>query len=438
MQSMKYILAAFMLGAGLQACTEAEVKEEPRKNILWFDATANFERFSYQDSIAYYLEKSKEAGVTDVVIDVKPISGEVLYESAIAPVMNEWNGFTKPGGFDMLSEFIQTGHQLGLTVHASANVFVAGHNFFDRGVVYEDSAKAHWQTLTYLPQGMVPITERKNKYSAMLNPALEEVQQYQFSVLKELVTKYPELDGVILDRVRYDGIEADFSAQSRQAFEDYTGQTVENYPADIFTYTEGEEPERVQGPLYKQWLEWRAKVIHDFMIEAGEEMKEVNPELIYGDYTGSWYPTYYEVGVNWASKEYDPSADYEWATEEYKKYGYAETLDLYTTGSYYFEVEKSEAKEIDQASVTRTEAGQGKGKEDWYTVEGSAELARELTKGKVPVYAGLYVEQYKGHPEQFVKALKMCRQESDGAMVFDIVHIIQNNWWNELKQGLTE
>ena len=41
-------------------------------------------------------------------------------------------------------------------------------------------------------------------------------------------------------------------------------------------------------------------------------------------YTGAWYPTYFEVGVNWASRNYDVSKDFSWATPDYKNYGFAE------------------------------------------------------------------------------------------------------------------
>ena len=141
-------------------------------------------------------------------------------------------------------------------------VFVAGHNYFDRGVVYEDSSKAHWQTLSLLPEGLVKITDQKSKYSAMINPVLEEVRNYEQSILKELVTLYPKLDGIILDRVRFDNLNADFSDSSKVAFEKYIGQYVERYPEDIF-YFEGKE--RKEGKLYKLWLEWRASIIHDFV-----------------------------------------------------------------------------------------------------------------------------------------------------------------------------
>jgi len=259
------------------------------------------------------------------------------------------------------------------------------------------------------------------------------VRDYELSILKELVTLYPNLDGIILDRVRFDNLNADFSDSSKIAFEAFIGQPVANFPTDIYSY-DGQE--RKDGKLYKQWLEWRASIIHDFIYTARKELKTINPDIIFGDYTGSWYPLYFDVGVNFASKEYDPSKEFDWATANYKNYGYAEALDLFTTGNYYFEVEKAEVKGMPDTSKKTLESGLIVEKEDWYTVEGSAELVNKVTLGKTPVYAGLFVEQYKDHPEQFVKALKMCKKTSQGAMIFDIVHIINYGWWSELKAGL--
>lgn len=56
----------------------------------------------------------------------------------------------------------------------------------------------------------------------MVNPINEEFQTHILNVLKDLVKRYPDLDGLMLDRVRYDGITADFSDLSRQKFEAYT------------------------------------------------------------------------------------------------------------------------------------------------------------------------------------------------------------------------
>ena len=65
-----------------------------------------------------------------------------------------------------------------------------------------------WCTLP--DKGIIPITEEKHKYGAMINPLNEEYRTHILNVLKEVVTKYPDLDGLMLDRVRYDGITADF------------------------------------------------------------------------------------------------------------------------------------------------------------------------------------------------------------------------------------
>ncbi|HMR19697.1 MAG TPA: hypothetical protein PKA53_10395, partial [Sphingobacterium sp.] len=71
----------------LQSCSPSKKAEVGKdnyfvdRNILWFDATANFDRFCDRDSIVFYLQKSKDVGVTDIVVDVKPITGEVLYPS---------------------------------------------------------------------------------------------------------------------------------------------------------------------------------------------------------------------------------------------------------------------------------------------------------------------------------------------------------------------
>jgi hypothetical protein len=54
----------------------------------------------------------------------------------------------------------------------------------------------------------------------------------------------------------------------------------------------------------------------------------------------------------------------------------------------------------------------------------------------VPIFGGLFVEQYAGHPEQFIKAIEMCLNKSDGLMIFDIVHIINYNWWGVLSRGI--
>lgn len=89
------------------------------------------------------------------------------------------------------------------------------------------------------------------------------------------------------------------------------------------------------------------------MALARKEVKAANPKVSFGTYTGAWYPSYYEVGVNFASKKYDPAKDFSWATPEYKNYGYAELIDLYATGNYYTDITIEEYKKNEPQHLER-------------------------------------------------------------------------------------
>ena len=118
----------------------------------------------------------------------------------------------------------------------------------------------------------------------------------------------------------------------------------------------------------KQWLEFRAKVIHDFMEKARAAVKSVNPSVKFGVYVGGWYASYYDVGVNWASPDYDTSSKFSWATKKYMDYGYADLMDQMLIGAY--------------ASPARVY-----GTTEW-TMQGFCLLAKERTMGACPMVAG--------------------------------------------------
>ena len=77
---------------------------------MWIDGEANFARFSNPDSIDYYVTKLKSLGFTDLVVDIRPITGEVFYESAYAPRMLDWQGAKRSKDLDYLGRFIKKGH----------------------------------------------------------------------------------------------------------------------------------------------------------------------------------------------------------------------------------------------------------------------------------------------------------------------------------------
>ena len=50
----------------------------------------------------------------------------------IAPYMGDWEGVERPRDYDMFGYFLEYGHEMGLKVFGSLNIFAGGHNFFDR------------------------------------------------------------------------------------------------------------------------------------------------------------------------------------------------------------------------------------------------------------------------------------------------------------------
>ena len=202
MKKLLYIAFALVLLVGCN-------NPQPTKRLyMWLDCEANFERLSTPDSIDYYMARIKDLGFTDVVADVKSIMGEVLYKSDIAPYMGEWHGTVRSEEYDMLAEVEAACRKYGLGCYASLNVFCGGHNYIKRGIIYNEHPE--WQSIGWWHNKLVPVNEMHFNYNGMVNPANPEVREYQLAILEEFARKYPTIDGLIFDRVRYDDIWADF------------------------------------------------------------------------------------------------------------------------------------------------------------------------------------------------------------------------------------
>ena len=159
------------------------------------------------------------------------------------------------------------------------------------------------------------------------------------------------------------------------------------------------------------------------MALARKEVKAANPDVSFGTYTGAWYPSYYEVGVNFASKKYDPSEDFDWATSEYKNYGYAELMDLYTTGNYYTDITIEESLKNKKSVWNETDSQAQSG--TWYSVEGSCQKLRNIMKDN-KFMGGILVDQFYDNPAKLSATIEMNLKASDGLMVFDDTKLLKS------------
>lgn len=113
--------------------------------VMWVDGTANIDRITNLDGIRDLVAHCKKANFNTIVLDVKPVIGEVLYNSKIAPHLTEWRGKRYPD-FDALGVLLDEAHRNGLQVAASFNVFSEGHKYFGTGLAYR---KRDWQSVAY-------------------------------------------------------------------------------------------------------------------------------------------------------------------------------------------------------------------------------------------------------------------------------------------------
>jgi uncharacterized lipoprotein YddW (UPF0748 family) len=385
--------------------------EKPR--YLWFDASANYERFAGKDSIRYYLEKAKATGFTDVIIDVRPLEGDALYRSKILEPLKEMHGVRIDRDWDYLQTFIDEAALLGLKVTASVTVFTGGQPYSRNGMVYRGAPYDKWTTLEYTPQGFLDVKDDINQVGAFLSPAIPEVRDFCLQIVRELATGY-KLKGIILDYCRFGGMQNDFSDPSRAAFEQFIGQKVENFPQDIFTWQPdgngGFYPE--QGKHATQWFAFRAKLIHDFIRQAKETIKGVNPDMKLSYWAASWYPELYKNGQNWASKKYDPLSDgHTWASLDYKSYGFAEHLDEFQLGLYLEEVW---------------------GKDNPVSVEAGIVRGKQIIMGDTKIVGSIYALNHQIAED----AAFVCLSQTDGLMVFDIVQVIEYDLWDEFSRAI--
>ena len=64
------------------------------------------------------------------------------------------------------------------------------------------------------------------------------------------------------------------------------------------------------------------------------------------------------------------------------------------------------------------------------------QILEEVVRGECPVIGGLYVEQYVSGPDrafdpaQFTRAMGAALENSDGLMLFDLVHIANFEAWD--------
>ena len=410
-----------------------EIKGKPR--YVWVDAAANFSYYANDPAyIAEDCNRIAQMGFTDIILDVRPTSGDVLFASSVAPpcqkvaawVNGRYRWVERTAAFDYLATFIEEGHKAGLRVNAAINTMVGGYHssIGDVGMVYDKPQLRDWCAVDNLPGGLTNSMDDFDTGPRFLDPANPEVQDFLLTLLGELAA-YEGLDGIVLDRCRYDdyGMDAGYTEAAKEGFVKYLGDEPSAWPV----MPRGQSYlSSNPSTLQRNWLTFRCKVIHDFIAQAAEKVHGVNPDVRFGVYVGAWFSSYYTSGVNWASSQYDLKANetsYKWVSSNYQKTGFADLLDFIFLGAY-----------------AGTDGVHGSS--EW-TMEGFAKLGAKRLCGAVPFAAGPDIGNGTGFENGKQEALipdivKTMLAASDGLFIFDLCHIRMFDYWDAFQTGIDD
>jgi uncharacterized lipoprotein YddW (UPF0748 family) len=209
-------------------------------------------------------ERIKEAGYN--VVFVNWFKGGMIYESDVLDSYGGIRQLSEYTGRDPLQEAIEEGHRLGLEVHA----------WFEYGL---------WNWLSYDSTDVGPVLENRRDwimrdrdgrlfsimsgsiYQFWMDPAHPEVVTFMTEIFAECARRYPELDGIQTDRIRYPGTTFSFSQISRTAYMNETGGT------DPLNISEND-------PEWENFVVWRERQTSDLAQAVYQAIKAENPACL--------------------------------------------------------------------------------------------------------------------------------------------------------------
>jgi len=256
LRTRSFIIA---LALGLSACeaqtpTTAEEPEalaseqaEPTpalgpRTALWVLCEGSQRVLEHPERVARLLADARALGATDLFVQVYR-GGRAWFDSEFADA-EPWHRAVEAAKRDPLSALVAEAHAAGLKVHAWVNVLsLAGNR--DAPILRDLGRDAvqvdrRGRSLLDYPQLEIPqperATTRMGTPAIWLDPAAPGVSDRVVDTLAELAARYPELDGMHLDYIRYPdvlpftpgsrfevGVEFGYGEASRARFEAETG-----------------------------------------------------------------------------------------------------------------------------------------------------------------------------------------------------------------------
>jgi uncharacterized lipoprotein YddW (UPF0748 family) len=219
------------------------------------------ENFRSHEDVVNFVEMASAKNIAVINLNVKQDeddevpSGYVFYKSRIAPIAPGYKNF------DALRAVIAEAHMKGIQVRAWIP------QFHDRAAILKNSA---WQMMASKKRKVLPYRGAyRNEY--FVNPLHKDVQNYERSLILEVVKNY-DIDGIVLDWMRFDNFNMDMGTDTRTRYKAAFG-----YDPMTINFSKDNAKRR-------QWNDWRSTQLGEYVKSVRTAVNAVTPDLFLGVY----------------------------------------------------------------------------------------------------------------------------------------------------------
>jgi len=262
---------------------EADLRlEGSRPRGLWVLCEGSQRVLEHPEKVDELIEYASAIGATDLFVQVYR-GGQAWFDSTYAGTA-PYQRMRASLDVDPLRELVRRAHLLGLRVHAWVNVLSLANNR-DAKIVEElgrDAVLVDRRGRSILDYPKLDIPQPDRSYYRMgtpavwLDPAAPGVAEYLAATFAELMSRYPELDGLHLDYIRHPGVlpfvpgsrfgvglDFGYGESTRARFRAETGLV-----API-----GDEDANAN-----RWDEWRREKMNELVADLRAAIRSARPE----------------------------------------------------------------------------------------------------------------------------------------------------------------
>jgi uncharacterized lipoprotein YddW (UPF0748 family) len=263
----------------------------PRYRGLWVLCEGSHRTLDDPERVRALIETAQTLGVTDLFVQVYR-GGRAWFDSSLADPA-PYRGIVAKWGEDPLRSLVADAHAAGLRVHAWVNVLSLSSNRDALLLAQLGSDAVHvdrrGRSVLDYPRLELPEPDlswyRVGTRGVYLDPAAPGVAEALTAVFSELVTRYPELDGLHLDYIRHPGvlpfapgsrfdlgIDYGYGKASQERFRRETGLSG--------PFRDASSPATSKLVNANAWDAWRRDKLTELVVRIGEETSAAREGLL--------------------------------------------------------------------------------------------------------------------------------------------------------------